>query len=99
MKNADTAMYHAKERGRNNVQYFTAALNAAASERLGLENDLHQALRNDQLHLHYQPQVMPAMARSWASKPWRAGAIRCSATSRRSIHPHRRRVRPDRSPG
>jgi diguanylate cyclase (GGDEF)-like protein/PAS domain S-box-containing protein len=57
MKNADTAMYHAKERGRNNVQYFTAALNATASERLGLENDLHQALRTDQLHLHYQPQV------------------------------------------
>lgn len=57
MKNADTAMYHAKERGRNNVQYFTLALNTAASERLGLENDLHQALRTDQLHLHYQPQI------------------------------------------
>jgi len=57
MRNADTAMYHAKEHGRNNVQYFTSALNAAASERLGLENDLHQALRNNQLHLHYQPQI------------------------------------------
>jgi diguanylate cyclase (GGDEF)-like protein/PAS domain S-box-containing protein len=57
MKNADTAMYHAKELGRNNVQYFTPAMNAAASERLGLENDLHQALRNHQLHLVYQPQV------------------------------------------
>ena len=57
MRNADTAMYHAKEHGRNNVQYFTSALNVAASERLGLENDLHQALRNNQLHLHYQPQI------------------------------------------
>jgi EAL domain-containing protein (putative c-di-GMP-specific phosphodiesterase class I) len=57
MKNADTAMYHAKELGRNNVQYFTSAMNTAASERLGLENDLHQALRNNELHLHYQPQV------------------------------------------
>ena len=57
MKNADTAMYHAKEHGRNNVQYFTQAMNAAASERLGLENDLHQALRNRELHLHYQPQM------------------------------------------
>ncbi|HWR77343.1 MAG TPA: EAL domain-containing protein [Thiobacillus sp.] len=57
MKNADTAMYHAKELGRNNVQYFTPAMNAAASERMGLENDLHQALRTGQLHLHYQPQV------------------------------------------
>ena len=59
MKNADTAMYHAKEQGRNNVQYFTTAMNAAAGERLRLENDLHQALRNDQLHLFYQPQVIP----------------------------------------
>jgi diguanylate cyclase (GGDEF)-like protein/PAS domain S-box-containing protein len=57
MKNADTAMYHAKEHGRNNVQYFTPAMNTTASERLGLENDLHQALRSGQLHLHYQPQV------------------------------------------
>jgi diguanylate cyclase (GGDEF)-like protein/PAS domain S-box-containing protein len=57
MKNADTAMYHAKERGRNNVQYFTAAMNAAASERLELENDLHQALRIGQIYLCYQPQV------------------------------------------
>ncbi|MBZ0069480.1 MAG: EAL domain-containing protein, partial [Thiobacillus sp.] len=57
MKNADTAMYHAKELGRNNIQYFTETINAAASERLGLENDLHQALRSGQLHLHYQPQV------------------------------------------
>jgi diguanylate cyclase (GGDEF)-like protein/PAS domain S-box-containing protein len=57
MKNADTAMYHAKELGRNNVQYFTAAMNTAASERLGLENHLRQALREGQLRLHYQPQV------------------------------------------
>jgi len=57
MKNADTAMYHVKDHGRNNVEYFTPAMNAIASERLGLENDLHQALRNGELHLHYQPQV------------------------------------------
>ncbi|MFP5410648.1 MAG: EAL domain-containing protein [Gammaproteobacteria bacterium] len=57
MKNADTAMYHAKSLGRNNVQYFTSAMNAAASERLGLENDLHNALRLGQLYLHYQPQI------------------------------------------
>ncbi|OYY94615.1 MAG: hypothetical protein B7Y41_06060 [Hydrogenophilales bacterium 28-61-23] len=57
MKNADTAMYHAKDLGRNNIQYFTAAMNAATSERLGLESDLRLALRDGQLHLHYQPQV------------------------------------------
>jgi len=57
MKNADTAMYHAKERGRNNVQFFTSAMNAAAHERLTLENDLRYALKEGQLSLHYQPQV------------------------------------------
>mgnify|MGYP001024941231 CR=1 FL=1 len=57
MRNADTAMYHAKERGRNNVQFFTAALNTAANERLALENDLRQALRDGQLRLAYQPQI------------------------------------------
>jgi len=57
MKNADTAMYHVKDHGRNNIEYFTPAMNAIASERLELENDLHQALRNGELYLHYQPQV------------------------------------------
>jgi len=57
MKNADTAMYHAKAEGRNNVQYFTAAMNTAAGERLELERDLRAALRNGEFVLHYQPQV------------------------------------------
>jgi diguanylate cyclase (GGDEF)-like protein/PAS domain S-box-containing protein len=57
MKNADTAMYHAKDHGRNNVQYFTPAMKAIANERMGLENDLHQALGRDQLHIFYQPQM------------------------------------------
>ena len=58
MKNADTAMYHAKEQGRNNVQYFTAALNAAAAERLELEGALRAALLAGEFELHYQPQIM-----------------------------------------
>jgi diguanylate cyclase (GGDEF)-like protein/PAS domain S-box-containing protein len=57
MKNADTAMYHAKEQGRNNVQYFTAALNAAAGERLELEHELRAALVEKQFEVHYQPQI------------------------------------------
>ena len=57
MKNADTAMYHAKEQGRNNLQYFTPALNAAASERLSLERELRIALAEDQFQLFYQPQI------------------------------------------
>ncbi|PKO85934.1 MAG: sensor domain-containing diguanylate cyclase [Betaproteobacteria bacterium HGW-Betaproteobacteria-12] len=56
MKHADAAMYHAKEQGRNNLQYFTAELNAAASERLLLERELRIAIETRQFELHYQPQ-------------------------------------------
>ncbi len=57
MKNADAAMYHAKEQGRNNAQYFTAEMNSAASLRLALERDLRNALAANQFELHYQPQI------------------------------------------
>jgi diguanylate cyclase (GGDEF)-like protein/PAS domain S-box-containing protein len=57
MRNADTAMYHAKSRGRNNVQFFAEAMNIAASERLAMENDLREALQRGELRLHYQPQI------------------------------------------
>lgn len=57
LKNADTAMYHAKEKGRNNVQYFTAAMTQTAIERLAIEQDLRHAIQNDEFELYYQPQV------------------------------------------
>ncbi len=57
MKAADTAMYHAKAQGRNNVQFFTASMNADVQERLLLERDLRVALRERQLSVHYQPKV------------------------------------------
>lgn len=57
MKSADTAMYHAKQQGRNNFQFFTAVMNAAASERMRMEHDLRTALLDGQFELHYQPQV------------------------------------------
>ncbi|MDD5034719.1 MAG: EAL domain-containing protein [Methylococcaceae bacterium] len=57
MKNADTAMYHAKAKGRNNCQYFDLALNEAVHRRLILENSLRQALEERQLQLYYQPQI------------------------------------------
>jgi len=57
MKNADTAMYHAKESGRNTYRFFTETMNANALERLQLENHLRQALARGELLLHFQPQV------------------------------------------
>lgn len=54
---ADTAMYHAKQRGRNNYQFFTPDMNARALARSALEAELRRALRDGQLVLHYQPKV------------------------------------------
>jgi diguanylate cyclase (GGDEF)-like protein/PAS domain S-box-containing protein len=57
MRNADTAMYHAKQVGRNNYQFFTQAMNDAAQQRLLLENDLRYAIERGEFVLHYQPQL------------------------------------------
>lgn len=57
MRNADTAMYYVKANGRNSFQFFAEPMNAAANKRLHLENELWQALAENQLMLHYQPQV------------------------------------------
>jgi len=57
MKNADTAMYHAKAQGRNNLQFFTAEMNRVAMKRLTLEQDLRIAIEARQFVLHYQPQL------------------------------------------
>jgi len=54
---ADTAMYHAKEQGRNNFQFYSADLNRQAMERFILEGQLREALRTSQFQLYYQPQV------------------------------------------
>jgi diguanylate cyclase (GGDEF)-like protein/PAS domain S-box-containing protein len=57
LKNADTAMYRAKDCGRNNYQFFKAEMNVHALERQGLENDLRHALERREFVLHYQPKV------------------------------------------
>jgi diguanylate cyclase (GGDEF)-like protein/PAS domain S-box-containing protein len=61
IRNADAAMYHAKESGRANYQFFTEQMNLAASRRLALENDLRRALARKQLRVHYQP-IVEAMS-------------------------------------
>ena len=57
LKNSDTAMYHAKESGRNNYQFFTPRMNQLAAERQSLGTYLHQALDRNELLLHFQPIV------------------------------------------
>ncbi|MCF8179683.1 MAG: EAL domain-containing protein, partial [Sulfuritalea sp.] len=56
-RNADAAMYHAKEMGRNNYQFFTEQMNAVASQRFALESNLHKALERNELLLYYQPRI------------------------------------------
>jgi diguanylate cyclase (GGDEF)-like protein/PAS domain S-box-containing protein len=57
MKNADTALYHAKERGRNQFQFFRPTLNSAAQRRLEVERELQVAIAEQQFRLVFQPRV------------------------------------------
>jgi diguanylate cyclase (GGDEF)-like protein/PAS domain S-box-containing protein len=68
MRAADTAMYHAKENGRNNYQFFTARLNEAARRRLSVANLLHEALERNEFSLCFQPQVDLATGRISAAE-------------------------------
>jgi diguanylate cyclase (GGDEF)-like protein len=56
LKNADTAMYHAKEKGRNHYQFFSAHMNIEALERFSLENSLRNTIDKEDFQLYYQPQ-------------------------------------------
>ena len=78
LQNADTAMYRAKEYGRDTYQLYAPAMNARAAERLSLENRLRQALQNDELVLHYQPVV-----------DLRNGRVRGAEALLRWLHPER----------
>ena len=57
IKSADTAMYHAKEGGRNNYQFFEPDMNVQAVERHSIEGGLRRALERQEFMLHYQPKI------------------------------------------
>ena len=91
IRNADAAMYHAKELGRANYQFFTEQMNQAASRRLRLENDLRRALGKDELRLHYQPIVETASGARRGARGARAlAASRARPGAAGGVHPARR---------
>jgi diguanylate cyclase (GGDEF)-like protein/PAS domain S-box-containing protein len=76
IKNADTAMYQAKENGRQSYQFFKPAMNARAVERQSIEESLRRALERHQFSLHYQPKIN-----------FRTGAITGAEALLRWTHP------------
>jgi diguanylate cyclase (GGDEF)-like protein/PAS domain S-box-containing protein len=57
LNNADAAMHHAKELGGNTIQFYSQSMNAAATEKLTLENSLRKALERNEFVLYFQPQI------------------------------------------
>ncbi|MBI5921373.1 MAG: EAL domain-containing protein [Betaproteobacteria bacterium] len=83
LKNADQAMYATKDSGRNNVSYFTPAMQEAAQKRMRLTNDLRQALLANQFCVHYQPIVEMT-----------TGAVHKAEALVRWLHPERGLIGP-----
>jgi diguanylate cyclase (GGDEF)-like protein/PAS domain S-box-containing protein len=83
IKNADTAMYQAKENGRQSYQFFKPAMNVRAVERQSIEEALRTALERSELSLHYQPKIN-----------LRTGAITGAEALLRWTHPTRGPVSP-----
>jgi diguanylate cyclase (GGDEF)-like protein/PAS domain S-box-containing protein len=57
IKHADTAMYYAKQQGRNNYQFYSAKIDAYTTKKIQMEANLRKAIANNELMLYYQPQV------------------------------------------
>ncbi|WP_020679303.1 putative bifunctional diguanylate cyclase/phosphodiesterase [Marinobacterium rhizophilum] len=83
LKNADQAMYVAKEQGRNRYHYFTASMQELAQAKMHLINDLRSALANNQFQLHYQPIIDLA-----------TGKIKKAEALIRWMHPQRGLITP-----
>ncbi len=85
IKNADTAMYQAKENGRQSYQFFKPAMNARAVERQSVEESLRRALKREEFRLQYQPKI-----------DLKTGAITGAEALLRWIHPTRGLISPTR---
>jgi predicted signal transduction protein with EAL and GGDEF domain len=85
LKNADAAMYRAKEHGRNNFQFYTSEMNERVTERLAMETALRRAIERKEFLLHYQQRV-----------DLKTGAIVGAEALVRWLHPEWGLVRPAR---
>ena len=84
LSEADSAMYEAKEKGKNRVEVFRTSMRARMLERLDLTNGFRWALGRSEFFLQYQPIVSSRTTGCRASRPWSGGAIPASARSNRS---------------
>jgi diguanylate cyclase (GGDEF)-like protein/PAS domain S-box-containing protein len=87
LRNADAAMFHAKESGRGTFRFFSPPLNARAVERLRLENELRGALARSELILHWQPVVR--------GRPGHGAEVVGAEALVRWNHPERGLLRPE----
>jgi diguanylate cyclase (GGDEF)-like protein/PAS domain S-box-containing protein len=84
LKQADTAMYRAKQGGRNALHFFAPEMQAAIDQRLQLQSDLRQAIQRNQLHLVFQPQLVLAN-----------GQVSGAEVLLRWLHPERGEILPE----
>jgi predicted signal transduction protein with EAL and GGDEF domain len=96
MKNADVAMYRAKERGRNAYEFFTKELTQSSLARLQMETDLRRAIERDELRVYLQPQFSLKTGQdSSAPRRWYAGCARARTGDAGRIHQTGRGIRTD----
>ena len=98
MKNADIAMYHAKEEGKNNFQFHSEHMDTHSLERLALESSLRRALERNEFELHYQAKIDLATGQMTGMEALIALAAPGSGNGvARAIHPDCRGDRSDRA--